>query len=554
MRWAILLGALLAGLLHVTLVSKYDVWWHMATGRWAIEHGAIPRTDPFSFTLRGEPWRSSNWLGGVLLYGLHAWGGVPALSLAKGAIVAASFGLLGLAARVAGVRRPSALLVTIVVTGFLVQSRYSIVRPHLFGTLLLCVTVMLLARWWARGGRGIWGVPLVVVPWTFTHGTVLLAPLLVGVVAAAHTALRREAPPRWRPWQVLAACLLALFASPDGREIVALAVDIDPGHAAMQMTEEWQRLGLEHRFAWTPLALSLAAFAAGLRAPKGRLHLLGFTLVGWYVAYRHVRGVYVLALLQVPLLALAVDDLLARLERGGLGLARRFAPALLLFGLPIVHLGLMPSKFLWSHNYLNLRFGVGLDPRAYPVETFEVLRRLPPGRTIHDLHYGGYLIYHRIPEGVFVDGRTVALYDSDFLRENLLRAAGSIDGFESVATRWSAGYALVDYRRSMNLQAAGAGWVPVAFGRTSILYADPTRAASLREAGIPLYPGLRAAAVDGASPLLRDYYSRVGATEAGRRGVRGALEAARARFGDSEPLEQVSALIEALWSEAPTKR
>jgi len=25
-----------------------DIWWHLQTGRWIIEHGAVPQTDPFS--------------------------------------------------------------------------------------------------------------------------------------------------------------------------------------------------------------------------------------------------------------------------------------------------------------------------------------------------------------------------------------------------------------------------------------------------------------------------------------------------------------------------
>jgi len=27
-----------------------DQWWHLLTGRYVLEHGSVPETDPFSFT------------------------------------------------------------------------------------------------------------------------------------------------------------------------------------------------------------------------------------------------------------------------------------------------------------------------------------------------------------------------------------------------------------------------------------------------------------------------------------------------------------------------
>ena len=31
-----------------------DVSWHVAAGRWILEHGRVPKTDPFSFTMAGD--------------------------------------------------------------------------------------------------------------------------------------------------------------------------------------------------------------------------------------------------------------------------------------------------------------------------------------------------------------------------------------------------------------------------------------------------------------------------------------------------------------------
>jgi hypothetical protein len=37
-------------------VASLDVWWHLASGRWIVENGAIPKVDVFSFAIEGSPW------------------------------------------------------------------------------------------------------------------------------------------------------------------------------------------------------------------------------------------------------------------------------------------------------------------------------------------------------------------------------------------------------------------------------------------------------------------------------------------------------------------
>src|SRR5438270_13362064 len=59
-----------------------DVSWHIATGQWIIDHHAIPRTDPFSFTWFGKPWVPIEWLAEVLYGGAYrraGYGSVAAL-------------------------------------------------------------------------------------------------------------------------------------------------------------------------------------------------------------------------------------------------------------------------------------------------------------------------------------------------------------------------------------------------------------------------------------------------------------------------------------------
>ena len=53
-------AAVVAGFFWSFLVPVWDIdfWWHIATGRWIVEHGQVPATDPFGIFSNSNPVRS----------------------------------------------------------------------------------------------------------------------------------------------------------------------------------------------------------------------------------------------------------------------------------------------------------------------------------------------------------------------------------------------------------------------------------------------------------------------------------------------------------------
>lgn len=49
------------------LLQDSDTYWHILTGKWILDHDALPRVDIYSFSKTGEPWISSSWLAKVLM-------------------------------------------------------------------------------------------------------------------------------------------------------------------------------------------------------------------------------------------------------------------------------------------------------------------------------------------------------------------------------------------------------------------------------------------------------------------------------------------------------
>src|ERR1700761_4560256 len=49
------------------VVADGDTYWHLATGRWILEHRGVPATDPFSYAAVGRPWVTHEWLSEVVM-------------------------------------------------------------------------------------------------------------------------------------------------------------------------------------------------------------------------------------------------------------------------------------------------------------------------------------------------------------------------------------------------------------------------------------------------------------------------------------------------------
>src|SRR5207302_3922339 len=66
-------------------------FWHLTTGRWIVEHHAIPRFDPLAVASAHVPWINGEWLYEIVLYALHGIAGDGGISIASALLAAAIF-------------------------------------------------------------------------------------------------------------------------------------------------------------------------------------------------------------------------------------------------------------------------------------------------------------------------------------------------------------------------------------------------------------------------------------------------------------------------------
>src|SRR3974390_2552501 len=178
--FVVLLFSLTSGRLASRLLRDGGTGWHIRTGQIILATHSIPRTDPFSATMRGHTWYAWEWLYDAKLGAVYNWAGLNGAVAWTGIIVAATFLLLLQMMR----RRGTDLLTSIVLflMALAVAMIHLFVRPHVVSWLLALVFWVVLER--ARrldAPLRLWWLPLLMVVWVNVHGGFLVGLALIGI-------------------------------------------------------------------------------------------------------------------------------------------------------------------------------------------------------------------------------------------------------------------------------------------------------------------------------------------------------------------------------------
>ena len=445
---ALLVGAA-AGIAAATQpISDTDLWWHLATGRETLAHGFV-RTDLFSWTVRGAPVSTDQWLGQAVLYGAYAlmsWWGVALLRVL--AVVA----LMALVVWNAspGIRRPAALALAALPA--LIETRVLWVdRPELLG--LVCFAALLVALRAGRAGdaRALAACVALVLVWANLHGSFALGAVLVWLVCA-EGALRDAA--RRRVYAVTAiATAVASVVTPAG-----LGTWTAPGFHLLSPPRDIQEWALIDPA--TPLGVAYVAtlalvVLAVFRGPRPDARELVILVPVTLLSLTAVRQAPLLAIAAAPLFARGVDALLLTPPAPESSRARSIFLALAA-SLVIVAIGMAPRD---------------PDERAYPV--FVVASHLLPNGdgTLARYEWGGWLIWRAPATPVFIDGRLTPYVGG--VLDDYRSIISAAPGWEDAVARRRVRTLLVTPVDPVAVRAQELGWRVIARSSESVLIAVP---------------------------------------------------------------------------------
>ena len=426
-------AVVLAGFLfYVSLMplSPNDFWWHLKIGEIIFETRSVPTTNMFAWTLPTDaPFVYGAWLGELLLYVLHRWGGLALVTFVRNGVTLAAFWLMAGAARArSGSWRIAALALAF---GCAMSLNNLVVRPQLWSLLPFVLYAMLLRRYAAGALHCAWllACPLIMVFWANAHGAFVLGFALLGIYFAGELVKRVlgvEGALPWRRvgWLAVMGGLtgLAALANPQGIGIVNYVAGLMGDQPSQELVVEWQSpspSGIANVVFYASI-LALLAVLAYSRYRPGPTELLLLLAFLW-LAWSGQRYVIWYALLVMPILAEAVAGLLSRAPRGpqnrkwlySATAAVLFVPAVLAQPWWVEHLPL-PEAY-WSQVQMGAEAGPLVDTTT-PVDAVAYLREHPGGKLYHEMGYGSYLIWALPEQGVFVDPR-VELYPYEQWRD-----------------------------------------------------------------------------------------------------------------------------------------
>ena len=149
-----LFWSLLAGPLSNRPLADADIGWHIRTGELILATHSLPRTDPFSSTMQGQPWFAWEWLYDLLLGILHQACGLNGVVWLCALLVAAIFVLLLSQLLRRGTGLPLAIVLMLLAEAAAAIHLYA--RPHIVSWLFSLLWFVVLERWerWDRPRQG----------------------------------------------------------------------------------------------------------------------------------------------------------------------------------------------------------------------------------------------------------------------------------------------------------------------------------------------------------------------------------------------------------------
>jgi tetratricopeptide (TPR) repeat protein len=415
---AVAIGALTC-LFALQKIYDPDTWWHLATGRWVIEHRLVPAHDIFSFATANAPWVAYSWLPATGMYLVHAAGGPSALILVKAALLSGAFVLgflLAVRARLHPWLVAVALTLAIPIARFQFRERPQIV---MFG--LVALYFWLLAEPRAERRLRTWLLlGIAQIAWANSHGSFFLGIALTGALFFEHVLASAVALVRRRPVDdlrglALSAGLLLLVVAASLATPYGLALPLqtlrDMGALTVTHTfvnEEFQPLApSDYPFFVAFAALTALSFAGSTRRtrPFTAAVFLGFAVL----AFGSVRFAAIAALVFAFVLPLNLQPLVDRLSTRLLQLGRPpparataavLAALLAAFAAITFHLTFGPGR--------EFRFGLGVNESRFPGPAVQFLAKSGfEGNLFNSWAYGGYVLWKLPKAKDLVDGRAL---------------------------------------------------------------------------------------------------------------------------------------------------
>lgn len=407
-------AALASLVLTVQEFRDPDVWWHLALGRYIVEHG-IPSAEPFSFVAPAHAWVDQQWLYEVSLFRVTEVGGPGLAALLMGVLGAAALLVAVLAAprrwAIPGPWSAACLLGTALVTGQVLGVRGQVVTA--FG---VAAVLLILSRWRAGSSQVVWALPPLLLLWCNLHAGFIAGLVIPVVVLTVHRRRPGDPPINRRSlFRAIVVAGLATLLTPAGFDLYPYLAQTFTNPTLTQNIVEWMSPNFHElypRLLEVEVLVLLAVWVLSDGPELVDVVLAGGALVATLHAQRNVA---IFAIIALPQLLRYGAEAWHRYRprRSGPASSSRATTTL-----AVATAATAVGSVIAIAPGLSRQAAAAYEATTYPRGAVDHVQTTAAGRRVYTTYeMGGYLAY-RLPAGrvVFLYGESAIFGDGGLQR------------------------------------------------------------------------------------------------------------------------------------------
>lgn len=293
-----------------------DIWWHLSSAKWMVEHQSVPNSELFSDYGQSKPWIAASWLYECLVYATYTKFGLAGLPIFTFSMTVTITLILFSALRSIRLSPTEAIGLTASAL-FAMAPNVQTPRPWLFSILLFTVLLWILVHATRfKTDKPLYALPPMFALWAnvhvqFLYGLFFLAIFIAGPALSDRTPNKPllsgiAKSMNFKHLAILALCVVATILTPYHIHLHSMIFDLIAKSGSFSSISEMQAMNFRTLDNWAVLGLTIGAFSLVTGMKRHKATMLIMLISGTLLSFKSLRDIWLITLLSTFTIAINI--------------------------------------------------------------------------------------------------------------------------------------------------------------------------------------------------------------------------------------------------------